>query len=242
MLDTSSMRLDLTLKPIGHLQTPYKQKFGTPRQNGLVPAARAQLILNKELVPPGSLDSLKDFSHLWLLFHFHKNTNETVSGKVKPPRLKGEKMGLFATRSPHRPNPVGMSLVKIESINEEELSLEVSGVDLIDGTPIFDIKPYIAGYDSIENSHDGWTQNMKDKIWDVQWSEQALKDAEELPLSEDDRLLIQQSFLRDVRNQQDTIEGDPTKTYKSLIGHWDVEVRYSDKCSIVSIHYCSKTL
>ncbi len=229
------MRIDLTLKPIGYIKTPFKQKFGTPRQSGLVPSARGELILDNERVPPGSLDGLEDFSHLWLLFHFHENTNETVSGKVKPPRLGGEKMGLFATRSPHRPNPVGLSVVKIEKVDQKNLKLELSGVDLIDDTPIFDIKPYIASYDSLSSAHGGWTSSAEDLAFNVHWSYQALDQLKELPQFKTLQVLVEECLGYDLRNYADRLKGFEEKKHKVFLQNVDVTFTVDEKARVVRI-------
>lgn len=222
------MRRDLTLKPLGYVQSPFKQKFGTPRQSGLVPAAEAQVILDKDFVPPGSLDGLSQFSHIWLLFHFHKNNNEVIHGKIKPPRLNGGKVGLFATRTPHRPNPVGLSLVELVSVDEEKRILYVRGLDLIDQTPVFDIKPHIATYDNVTQGRAGWTEQAEDKIFEVQWSEQALKQAEELKLTLQNKAFLQQALSRDLRNAIDKEINHTGKNFKALFAQWDLEFSYSE--------------
>lgn len=133
----------IELKPLGHIQTPFSEKFGIPRQPGLAPAARATLSLEEPYRQPGVFDGLEGTSHLWLIFLFHAQSEEWQP-KVRPPRLGGnEKRGVFATRSPNRPNRLGLSAVKLESVDNQEFRLELSGVDLLDRTPILDIKPYL---------------------------------------------------------------------------------------------------
>lgn len=134
-------------KPIGTINSPFPRIRGTPRQPTVtMHNARATLKLNKDTFtnPSHSLHDLEQFSHLWIIFVFHKH-DSGVKAKVAPPRLNGEKTGVFATRSPHRPCPIGMSLVKIEKIVEDVIYF--SGVDMIDGTPVLDVKPYIPHYD-----------------------------------------------------------------------------------------------
>ena len=141
---------------IGHIESCFQDKFGTPRQPGLVPESKAFLKLNPEWQPEDSLQGLEGFSHLWVLFWFHKNNEKTrFHAKVFPPRMEGDKMGVFATRSPHRPNPIGLSLVKIESV--EPHGIWVSGVDMIQGTPIIDLKPYIPYAEIRPEAKGGWT-------------------------------------------------------------------------------------
>lgn len=147
---------------IGVTESCYPDKFGTPRQPGLAPASKAFLRIHKEWQPEESLQGLSGFTHLWVIFWFHKNSERTrFHAKVFPPRMEGEKVGVFSTRSPHRPNPIGLSLVKISKIEKD--GIWVSGVDLIDGTPIVDIKPYLPYAESIQDAQGGWTDS-KEKI------------------------------------------------------------------------------
>ena len=125
---------------IGTFHSIYNEKYGTPRQGSVTPHSRGRLVLHPH-VDPQSLDGLSLYSHVWLLFVFHLNTNTAVRAKVRPPRL-GAKVGVFATRSPHRPSPIGMTVAKVERVELEKRTVHVSGVDLVDGTPVVDIKPY----------------------------------------------------------------------------------------------------
>ena len=130
-------------RPIGTLRTCFVEKNGTPRQGCVVPSSAAELTLSLQggLNAAHALEGLSAFSHVWLIFIFHKNGNVATKSKVQPPRLDGAKVGLFATRTPHRPNNVGLSLVRLRAI--EGGTLKLSGVDLIDGTPILDVKPCV---------------------------------------------------------------------------------------------------
>lgn len=161
----------MNFEPIGFLESCYVDKFGTPRQPGLVPESWAKLRLERRWQPEQSLQGLEGFSHLWLVFVFHKNENERFHAKVHPPRLGGESQGVFSTRSPHRPNPIGLSLVKIEKIESDALIL--SGADLIDGTPILDIKPYLPEIESHPEARAGWTAAVPTISRDVRWSSEA---------------------------------------------------------------------
>ncbi len=114
--------------------------------------ARARLIIHDEF--RGALEGLEGFSHLWVVFVFHQNTNKTIKNKIHPPRLGGEKIGVFASRSPHRPNPIGLSAVQTLEIKGSELL--VGGVDFIEGTPILDLKPYLPSFDAIAAATEGW--------------------------------------------------------------------------------------
>jgi tRNA-Thr(GGU) m(6)t(6)A37 methyltransferase TsaA len=158
------------MEPIGIIESCFKDRFGTPRQPGLVSNAWARLQLDKKLHPEQALIGLEKFSHLWLIFLFHQNTNNRYHAKVHPPRLQGKSIGVFATRSPHRPNPIGLSLVKLEKIEGDSLIL--SGADLIDGTPILDIKPYLPEIEAIADAKTGWLDGIETREIQVKWSEE----------------------------------------------------------------------
>ncbi len=145
------------LRVIGHLNSCFREKFGTPRQPLVVPGATASLTISKEFLPEHSLAGLDRFSHVWLISYFHLNTNKTVRPKIHPPRLKGESVGLFASRSPHRPSPIGLSLARLVSV--KGATVHLAGIDLVDGTPILDIKPYIPEWDIAEGATSGWVKD-----------------------------------------------------------------------------------
>ncbi|KAK5649062.1 hypothetical protein RI129_003954 [Pyrocoelia pectoralis] len=151
---TSELNHDLSLQYIGTIHTHFPEKRGTPRQPGICSDTTAKLTLNDVFTNPShALDGLQEYSHMWILFHFHKNDATHTRAKVSPPRLNGIRTGVFATRSPHRPCPIGLSLVKIDRIVDNNIYF--NGVDMIDQTPVLDIKPYIPQYDSpISNASD----------------------------------------------------------------------------------------
>lgn len=163
-------------KIIGVLESCFQEKFGTPRQPHLVPGSFARLKIYPEYSPEHSLAGLAEFSHVWLLSWFHLATNKTFHPKIHPPRLKGGKIGVFASRSPHRPNPVGLSLTKLERVEKDTLYL--SGIDLIDGTPILDVKPYLPISDLAANPLSGWVPHNAFPELNVEFLPGALKDAE----------------------------------------------------------------
>jgi tRNA-Thr(GGU) m(6)t(6)A37 methyltransferase TsaA len=145
--------------PIGILRSDFRERFGTPRQPGLVTASRASLALGPEY--RDAVRGLEGFSHVWLVFVFHEQEAGAWKPTVRPPRLGGaRRVGVFATRSPHRPNPLGISAVRLEGVRETEegVVLELGGVDLVDGTPVLDVKPYLAYSDSIADARAGWTE------------------------------------------------------------------------------------
>ena len=155
---------DLSLKVIAHIKTDFKSKFGIPRQSGLVKSARGRIVFCEEYRNREALRGIDGYSHLWLLWNFSESIKEDWSPTVRPPRLGGNKrMGVFATRSPFRPNPIGLSSVKLEGVIDDPVFgtvLEVSGADLLDGTPIYDIKPYIAYTDSHPDAIGGFSTDV----------------------------------------------------------------------------------
>ena len=165
----------IELAPIGIIRTPYKQKFAIPRQPGLVKSACGIIEFLDDYNDPNSLRGLEQFSHLWLIFQFHQTVEQGWSPLVRPPRLGGNsKQGVFATRSTFRPNALGLSVVEFDSIShqKDKLCLHVKGIDLLDGTPILDIKPYIPYADSIEDARGGFAHSAPTQM-DVDFSAEA---------------------------------------------------------------------
>ena len=151
---------EMLISPIAHIHCEFKEKFGIPRQSGLIDSVRAKIVFLPEYRNPDALRGLDGYSHLWLLWQFSEAVRSDWSPTVRPPRLGGNKrMGVFASRSPFRPNPIGLSSVKIVSIDLNTSKgpvIEVSGADLLDGTPIYDIKPYLAYTDSHPEASSGF--------------------------------------------------------------------------------------
>ena len=137
----------MNLKPIAYIKTDFKEKFGIPRQSGIIENIKGEIIFEKEFRHPDALRGIEEYSYLWLIFDFSKNHRDEFLPTVRPPRLGGnKKVGVFATRSPFRPNNLGLSCVRFEEVKKDKNLgniLVVSGVDLLDNTPIYDIKPYI---------------------------------------------------------------------------------------------------
>ena len=155
------------MKIIGHIETDFKEKFGIPRQSGIVEETIGKIIFEKKYQVPEAFRGLEDFSHIWILWKFSKAEREEWSPTVRPPLLGGNKrMGVFATRSPFRPNPIGLSSVqldKIEYTKDHGPVLWVRRADLLDGTPIYDIKPYLAYADSHPDAVGGFTENLEER-------------------------------------------------------------------------------
>ena len=153
------------LKVIAHIRTDFKEKFGIPRQSGLIKGLMGRIVFEPEFRSPDALKGIEEFSYLWLLWEFEGVSTERFNATVRPPRLGGnETKGVFATRSPFRPNPIGLSSVKLERIEETSDGpvLIVSGIDMRDNTPIFDIKPYLPYADSHPDATDGFAGAVKD--------------------------------------------------------------------------------
>ena len=185
---------------LGIIHSSFKAKFGTPRQSQLVKHSQAYIQIEKRWEPYKCLKGLEEFSHAWILFYFHENSNLGYRPVVKPPRLKGKGLGALATRSPLRPNPIGLSLVNIERIEKDRVY--ISGVDMIEGTPVLDIKPYVKTYDSVKQSKDGWLDSLDQEPIKVVFSPSASKDLK----------LLKRPYLKrsitdilksDIRNQSD---------------------------------------
>ncbi len=157
----------LTLEPIGVINSPYREKFAVPRQPGLVTCASARLELRPPYNDPQTLRGIEQFSHLWLIFQFHECAEQGWHPTVRPPRLGGnERVGVFASRSPFRPNGLGLSVVELKGVTQQSgaLWLELGGIDLVDGTPILDIKPYLPYADSLPNAQGGFASEAPEQM------------------------------------------------------------------------------
>ena len=152
------------LEPIAHIRTDFTSKFGIPRQSGLVDALKGTVVFTEKYRDVSALRGIEGYSHLWLIWEFSQSVMDHWSPTVKPPKLGGNtRMGVFATRSPFRPNPLGLSCVKLESVEPgtpEGPLLHVAGADLLDGTPIYDIKPYIPYADCHPEATGGFTDSI----------------------------------------------------------------------------------
>ena len=157
-----------SIKVIAHIRSDFSTKFGIPRQSGLVPELRATVVFEPEFRNADAFRGIEGFSHLWLIWQFSGAVREDWSPTVRPPRLGGNtRIGVFATRSPFRPNPIGLSSVRLEGVGQDaELGpvLYVSGADLMDGTPIYDIKPYLPYADSHRDALGGFAPSPKDTV------------------------------------------------------------------------------
>lgn len=192
------MNIDkISFTPIGVVESCFRDRFGTPRQSDLIPAANAKIKIYAKFQPEFSLQGLEGFSHIWVMFVFHKNTNVKFSAKVHPPRMDGQTIGLFATRSPHRPNPIGLSLVKLESVGPDYL--EISGHDIVDGSPVLDIKPYLSLIEAKPTASQGWTEDRTKGPIEVRWSKRALECLAEFACDDSFKSLADQTLAQDPR-------------------------------------------
>ena len=192
----------MEIKPIAYIKTNFKEKFGIPRQSGIIEEIYGEIIFEKQFRNPDAIRGLEEYSHLWLIFDFSQNHRDNWSPTVRPPRLGGNKrVGVFATRSPFRPNNLGLSCVKLESIKFDEKKgniLVVSGVDLLDNTPIYDIKPYIPYCDCKISAKGSFSDEFKDYKINVLYDENIFNNIDD-----------------DTKNQIiKIIEQDPKPAYK----------------------------
>ena len=206
---------------IARIRSDFPTKFGIPRQSGLVEDLRATVVFEPDYRNPDALRGLEEFSHLWLIWQFSQAVRDTWSPTVRPPRLGGNtRMGVFATRSPFRPNPIGLSCVRLVGMEKDpELGhvLVVAGADLMDGTPILDIKPYLPYADSHPEALGGFTGNVGGKVLEVDFPPELL---ERVP--EDKREALVGVLSRDPRP---SYQHDPERVYGMAFA--GLEVRFS---------------
>lgn len=213
------------LKVIAHIKTDFPEKFGIPRQSGLVEGLTGIIIFEPEFRTVDAIDGIEEFTHLWLLWEFEGVASDSFVAKVRPPRLGGnETRGVFATRSPFRPNPVGLSSVKLEAVDYDDPLgpvLIVSGIDMRDNTPIYDIKPYLAYVDSHPEASDGFAGIKKDDNLLVEISESLLK---KVPASKQTALI--EILLEDPRPHY---QNDPERVYGLSFAGLNIKFTVADK-------------
>lgn len=208
---------------IAHIYTDFSEKFGIPRQSGLIEELKGKIIFEPKYRSIEAVRGLDAFDYIWLLWEFQNSTKDTWSATVRPPRLKGNKrVGVFATRSPFRPNHIGLSSVKLEKveITEKGPVLHVAGIDLRDGTPIYDIKPYLAYVDAHPFAKSGFADEVKDYILEVEFPKKLL---ERLPVQKQ-RAVIE--VLK--QDPRPAYHNDPNRKYgMPFVGH-DVHFKVED--------------
>jgi len=218
----------MNIEPIGIIHSCFKEKFGIPRQAGLVKSATATL----ELLPPYNVEEalrgIDEFSHLWIVFAFHKSVCEKFQPTVRPPRLGGNtRVGVFATRAPFRPNPIGLSVVELKSVNGT--TLELMGGDFLDGTPVLDIKPYIPYADSIPDAHGAFANAAPEAPNTVEVSAEAEKVFQTLETEK-------QILIRDVLgyNPRPAYQADdPDRIFGTTL--FDLDVKWTQDGNTVTV-------
>jgi len=205
----------ITLRPVATLRTPFAEKFGVPRQSGLIPEAEGRVEFFSEFAAPDFVRGLESFSHIWLVTGFHQNPPWTGAATVRPPRLGGnERVGVFASRAPNRPNGLGLSLVRLLAI--EPGALRVAGVDMVDGTPVYDIKPYIPWCEALPDAKADWVREAP-----FVRDENAVSIPADVAaaLGEPTARLLRQMLRLDL---QPAYQDDPTRTYGMALAGWNI--------------------
>ena len=217
----------MELKRIAHIHTNFPETFGIPRQSGLVETP-GQIIFEPTYNNPDGVRGLEEFSHIWLIWQFSEAVRDDWSPTVRPPRLGGNtRVGVFASRSPFRPNSLGLSLVKLEKIEydrEKGPVLHVTGADILDGTPIYDIKPYLPYSEAKPDAEGGFAHRVMDDSMQVVLTEDAdLENAKEIP--EEDLYTIKKLLAQDPRPRY---QDDPERVYGMSYGEWEVKFTAGD--------------
>lgn len=211
------------MRPIARMRSDFGSKFGIPRQSGMVESLRSLIVFEPELRIPEALRGLEEYSHLWLIWCFSENSG--WSPTVRPPRLGGNvRMGVFATRSPFRPNPIGLSCVELVEIREEPglgLVIEVAGADLLDGTPILDIKPYVPYSDSRPDASSGFVGAAEIPLLEVE-----LSDNLALMVPPEKRAALLGILANDPRPQY---QNDPERVYGLSFAGLEVRFKVAGK-------------
>lgn len=226
---------------IGVVQSCYKEKFGIPRQANLVTEARGTIQLRPAFQQPGILRGLADFSHVWLTFVFHQTLERAWHPTIRPPRLGGnQRVGVFASRSTHRPNGIGLSVVKLDNVDVKTWTIHYIGGDLLDGTPILDIKPYLAYADSIRDAQSAYAQTQPD-TQPVYFSDVAIMQCQQLQARYTEVVLpklIEQILQQDPRP---AYQQASDRVYAMKLFDFDLHWRYDDRGIEVICLQCLST-
>lgn len=218
------------LRPIAHVHSEFPGKFGIPRQSGVVPELRSELIFTPEFRNPDALRGIEGFDRLWLIWEFSANRRASWSPTVRPPRLGGNtRLGVFATRSPFRPNPIGLSCVRLERVDLTDPRgpvLHVAGADLMDGTPIYDIKPYIPYADCHPEATEGFTGQVEMQALTVEIPPEQLS---RFPVEKRDALVG--VLAQDPRPRY---QADASRVYGLEFGGYEVKFTVSDQILTVT--------
>ncbi|WP_375753063.1 tRNA (N6-threonylcarbamoyladenosine(37)-N6)-methyltransferase TrmO [Vibrio sp. HN007] len=227
--------MNYPVTPVGFIESPYKEKFAVPRQPRLAPSATSRLKLTGEANSAEAIRGIEEFSHLWLLFLFDQNLESGWTPTVRPPRLGGnERVGVFATRSPFRPNGIGMSAVELKGVtqNQGQVWLELGSVDLVDGTPIVDIKPYIPYSDSIPEANGGFASHEPKQLT-VVFSDHANQQLRFHANQKQVRAVIEEVLAQDPRPAYKKNKPD-NKEYAVNLFDLNVKFRISDEIVTVT--------
>ena len=221
----------VTIQPVAYIRTDFKEKFGIPRQSGRAPSTYGKVVFLPKYRNAESLREIEGFSHLWLLFDFSKSHTQTFQPTVRPPRLGGNRrVGVFASRSPFRPNPIGLScvqLIKVERTKEEGDVLIVAGADLLDMTPIFDVKPYLPYADSRPNAKGGYAEEEQNYRLNV-----SFQDGIEQKIPPQKRQALIESLADDPRPSYH----DDDRVYSMRFAELDVHFRVqNNQLTVVAI-------
>ena len=227
--------MEYSVTPIGIIHSPYQEKFGIPRQPALAPSAPVTLELLPPYNQPDCVRGLEDFSHVWLTFVFHDTLARGWQPLVRPPRLGGNsKVGVFASRATHRPNGLGLSLVALQGIDTRHgVTLQLSGADLLDGTPVLDIKPYIPFVEAKPDARGGFVDGPPPQLA-VQWQDRARSDLAAWP----DTPQWLPSLIDEVLAQdpRPAYQDDPTRVYGIRLAHCDVRFSiHGDTATVLEI-------
>lgn len=214
----------MEIKPIAFIENDYKEKFGIPRQSGLVNLI-SKIVFLPEFADTNALRGLEEFSHIWIIWEFSEIEDHKFFPTVRPPRLGGNmRKGVFSTRSPFRPNPLGLSVVKLEKI--ENGCITVSGADLMNGTPIYDIKPYLPYIDSIPDASNGWALSTKESVLTVDFPPELLE-----LIPEVSRGGLIETLSQDPRPQY---QDDSQRVYTMAFGEFQVSFRVDGNLLLVT--------
>ena len=223
--------MDVSINPIARMHSDFATKFGIPRQSGLVQELRSTIVFEPEYRNADALRGIEDFSHLWIIWQFSEAIRDGWSPTVRPPRLGGNtRMGVFATRSPFRPNNLGLSCVKllgVEQTAEHGPVLHVGGADLMDGTPIFDIKPYIPYSDCHPEATGGFAQTLAEYALDVEFPEELLE-----RIQPDRREGLVALLKQDPRP---AYQKDPTRVYGFPFAGWEIKFTVDDERGVLTV-------
>ena len=210
---------------IAHIKSDFPTKFGIPHQSGRIEELKADIIFEPQYRNHEAFRGLEEYDHIWLIWEFSQAVRKEWSPTVRPPRLGGNvRKGVFATRSPFRPNPIGLSSVKLDGVEFTENNgpvLHVSGADLMDGTPIYDIKPYLAYVDSHPNAAGGFTDRIQDHKLKVDFPEELLQ---KIPEEKREALM---AVLSD--DPRPGYQKDPERQYGMSFGKWDIHFKVNDE-------------